>query len=86
MSVLDKINLLNEPHSDFEKPLDADAQKVLEHYDEIDAKKQRVLDWRYAALNERVKKFEEIEAVINRLTNLNLPSSEDLQRLSEMDP
>jgi hypothetical protein len=71
MSELDKFDLLNERHSDFEKALDADAQKLLARYDEIDAKKQKVLERRLLALSERGKKLDEIQAVLDRVTSRN---------------
>lgn len=76
MSVLDKIDAVNERHADFEKALDGDLQKLLNAYDELDQKKQKVMDRRHSALAERTKKFDEMDAALDRLSNLgNLPSS-----------
>ena len=76
MSVLDKIDAVNERHADFEKALDGDLQKLLEAYDELDQKKKKVIDRRHSALSDRAKKFDEMEAALDRLSNLgNSPSS-----------
>jgi hypothetical protein len=88
--------LVNERHSDFEKALDADAQKLLKRYDEVDQKKKEVLERRLLALSERGKKLDEIQAVLDRVTNWkfdeidaifdrmtnlgNSPSSKDLPK------
>jgi hypothetical protein len=69
MSELDKFDLVNERHFDFEKALDADAQKLLKRYDEIDNKKKKVFERRLLALSERGKKLDDIQAVLDRVAN-----------------
>jgi hypothetical protein len=75
MSVLDKADIVNERHADFEKALDDDLQKLLERYDALDEKKKKVLDRRHLALSERDKKFDEMDAALDRLSNLGNSAS-----------
>ena len=61
-------------HADFESWMT--ICKMLEHYDALDEKKKKVLDRRHLALSERDKKFDEMDAALDRLSNLgNSPSS-----------
>ena len=76
MSVVDKIDMLNQRHAEFEQSLDAKAQKLLERYDEVDRKAAKTFDRRNQVLDVRDGKLDEMEAAIDRLSNLgNSPSS-----------
>ena len=55
MSVLDKLALIDQKHAEFEQKLDADAQKLLERYDEMENKKAKVFDRRNQVLDARAK-------------------------------
>ena len=76
MSVMDKLDLIDQKHAEFEAGLDKDAQELLESYDALGKKKDAVFDRRKSVVAVRMKKFEDMDAAIDRLSNSgNSPSS-----------
>lgn len=74
MSVLDKLDRINEKHAEFEKALDEDAQRLLERYEEVQNKQAKVFERRNLALDERAAKIDAVDKALDRMSNLgNLP-------------
>lgn len=70
MSVLDKLDLLTQKGDEFEADLHAAADRLLARYDEVEQKKAKVFERRHAALADREKKIDTIDAALDRMSNL----------------
>lgn len=72
----DKLDHLDQLHDDFEKNLEADADMLLGRYKQLDDKRVNVFARRNVALDARDKKFDEMDARLDRVSNLgNSPRS-----------
>lgn len=69
MSVMDKLDLIDQKHAEFEAGLDKDAQALLERYDALDKKKDKVFQRRNSVVDVREKKFDDMDAALDRLSN-----------------
>jgi hypothetical protein len=69
MSVIDKMQLVMQRRDDFNKSLDARAQKLLERYAEADTKADKVFARHSNQLDAEEKTLGEVEAVIERMSN-----------------
>ena len=69
MSVMDKLDLIDQKHAEFEAGLDKDAQALMERYDALGRKKDKVFERRNSVVAVREKKFDDMDAALDRLSN-----------------
>lgn len=68
--ILDKMDTLNELGMEFDRNLEADVDKLANRYMEVKAKQEKVFDRQHSALEARDTKLDQIDARLDRLSNL----------------